>query len=76
VIEHPRIPDFVSGFVSAIRSKRAVSDLAHQLSLSSVSVQEVENILYDVLEALESDDYGLRGVWFHDYLGTLLEVYR
>jgi hypothetical protein len=76
VVEHPRIPDFVSALISAIRSKRTVSDVAHQLSLGSISVQEVESVLCEVLEALESHDYGLRDVWFHEYLGILLEVYR
>jgi len=76
VVEHPRIPDFVSALISAIWSKRTVSDVAHQLSLGSISVQEVESVLYEVLEALESHDYGLRDVWFHEYLGMLLEVYR
>ena len=57
-------------------SKRTVSDVAHQLSLGSVSVKEVESVLCELLEALESHDYGLRGVWFHEFLGTLLEVYR
>jgi len=75
VVEDPRIPDFVSTLLSAIRSKRMVSDVVHQLSLSSVSVQEVESVLYEVLEALEYD-YGLRDVWFHEFLGILLEVYR
>ena len=76
MVEHPRVPDFVSTFISAIRSKRTVSDVAHQLSLGSVSVQEVESVLYEVLEALESHDDGLRDVWFHEFLGILLEVYR
>jgi hypothetical protein len=75
VVEDPRIPDFVSTLLSAIRSKRTVSDVVHQLSLSSVSAQEVERVLYEVLEALEYD-YGLRDVWFHEFLGILLEVYR
>lgn len=76
MVEHPRAPDFVSAFISAIRSKRTVSDVAHQLSLGSVSVQEVESVLYEVLEVLESHDDGLRDVWFHEFLGILLEVYR
>jgi len=76
VVEHPRIPDFVSTLLSAIRSKRTISDVVHQLSLSSVSVQEVESVLFEVLQALESHDYGLRDVWFHEFLGILLEVYR
>ncbi|KAI0006126.1 hypothetical protein BJV74DRAFT_22263 [Russula compacta] len=76
VVEHPRIPDFVSALVSAIWSKRTVSDVAHQLSLSSFSVQDVEGLLCEVLEELESHDYGLRDVWFHEFLGMLLEVYR
>jgi hypothetical protein len=76
VVEHPRVPDFVSALISAMRSKRTVSDVAHQLSLGSVSVQEVESVLCEVLEALESHDYGLRDVWFHEFLGILLEVYR
>lgn len=76
MVEHPRVPDFVSALISAMRSKRTVSDIAHQLSLGSVSVQEVESVLYEVLEALESHDYGLRDVWFHEFLGILLEVYR
>ena len=59
-----------------MRSKRSISDVAHELSLSSVSVQEIESVLCGVLEALESHDYGLRDVWFHDFLGILLEVYR
>src|SRR5712675_285904 len=75
VAEHPRIPDFVSTRLSAARSKRTISDVAHELSLNSVSVQEVESVLCEVLEALESHDYGLRDVWFHEYLGVLLEVY-
>jgi hypothetical protein len=70
------VSDFVSALVLAIRSKRTVSDVAHQLSLSSVSVQQVESILCGVLVALESHDDGLRDVWFHGFLGTLLEVYR
>lgn len=76
MVEHPRIPDFVSALVSAIWSKRPVSDIAHQLSLSSFSVHDVEGLLYEVLEELESHDYGLRDVWFHEFLGMLLEVYR
>lgn len=76
VVEHPRVPDFVSVLISAMRTKRTVSDVAHQLSLGSVSVQEVESVLCELLEALESHDYGLRGVWFHEFLGMLLEVYR
>lgn len=76
MVERPRVPDFVSALISAMLSKRTVSDVTHQLSLVSVSVQEVESILYELLEALESHDYGLRGVWFHEFLGTLLEVYR
>ncbi|KAI9509649.1 hypothetical protein F5148DRAFT_1186141 [Russula earlei] len=76
VVENARIPDFVSALLSAIRSKRTISDVARQLSLNSVSVQEVESILCEVLEALESHDYGLRDVWYHEYLGILLEVYR
>jgi hypothetical protein len=76
VVERPRVPDFVSALISAMRSKRTVSDVAHQLSLGSVSVQEVESVLCELLEALESHDYGLRGVWFHEFLGMLLEVYR
>ena len=76
MVEHPRVPDFVFALISAMRSKRTVSDLAHRLSLGSVSVQEVESVLYEVLEALESHDYGLRDVWFHEFLGILLEVYR
>jgi hypothetical protein len=75
-VEYPHVTDFVSALVSAIRSKRTISDIAHQLSLNSVSVQELESILCEVLEALESHDYGLRDVWLHDFLGTLLEVYR
>ena len=59
-----------------MRSKRTVSDVAHQLSLGSISVQEVESVLCEVLEALELHDYGLRDVWFHEFLGILLEVYR
>ena len=76
VVGHPRGPDFVSVLISAMRSKRTVSDVAHQLSLGSISVQEVEKVLCELLEALESNDYGLRGVWFHEFLGMLLEVYR
>jgi hypothetical protein len=76
VVELSRVPDFVSALISAMRSKRTVSDVAHQLSLGSVSVQEVESVLCEVLEALESVDYGLRRVWFHEFLGILLEVYR
>jgi hypothetical protein len=75
-IERPPVSDFVSALVLAIQSKRSVSDVAHQLSLSSVSIQQVEGILYEVLEALELQDDGLRDVWFHEFLGTLLEVYR
>ena len=59
-----------------MRSKRTVSDIAHQLSLGSVNVQDVESVLCELLEALESHDYVLRGVWFHEFLGMLLEVYR
>ena len=76
VVGHPRVPDFVSALILAMRSRRTVSDVAHQLSLGSVGVQEVESVLYELLEALESHDYGLRGVWFHEFLGMLLEVYR
>ncbi|KAI0256797.1 hypothetical protein BJV78DRAFT_1116968, partial [Lactifluus subvellereus] len=72
---HP-ISDYVSALVLAVRSKRTISDVAHQLSLSSVSVQQVESVLCEVLETLESHDDGLRDVWFHEFLGTLLEVYR
>jgi hypothetical protein len=68
--------DLVSAVVLAVRSKRTVSDVAHQLSLSSVSVQQVESILYEALEVLELHDDGLRDVWFHEFLGALLEVYR
>lgn len=70
------VSDYVSALVLAVRSKRTVSDVAHQLSLSSVSIQQVESVLCEVLEALESHDDGLRDVWFHEFLGTLLEVYR
>ena len=76
MVEHPRVPDFVSALISAMRSNRTVSDVANQLSHGSVSVQEVESVLCELLEALESHDDGLRGVWFHEFLGLLLEVYR
>ncbi|KAI0306477.1 hypothetical protein B0F90DRAFT_1690235 [Multifurca ochricompacta] len=72
---HP-VPDFVSALVSAVKSKSTISDVAHQLSITSVSVKEVEGTLCEVLEALETQDDGLRDVWFHEFLGILLEIYR
>jgi hypothetical protein len=68
--------DFASVLVSAIRFKRSISDVSHQLSLSSISAQEVEIVLYNVLEALEIQDDGLRDVWVQEFFGILVEVYR
>ena len=76
VLEHRAVSDLASVLVSAIRFKRTISDIAHQLSLSSISAQEVENVLYNVLEALETQDDGLRDVWVQEFFGILVEVYR
>lgn len=76
VLEHRPVSDFASVLVSAIRFKRTISDVAHQLSLNSTSAREVENVLYNVLEALETQDDGLRDVWVQDFFGVLVEVYR
>ena len=76
MLEHRSVPDLASVLVSAIRFKRTISDVSHQLSLSSISAQEVENVLYNVLEALETQDDGLRDVWVHEFFGILVEVYR
>lgn len=76
MLERRPVSDFASVLVSAIRFKRTISDIAHQLSLSSISAQEVENVLYDVLEALETQDDGLRDVWVQEFFGILVEVYR
>ncbi|KAF8274923.1 hypothetical protein EI94DRAFT_1711996 [Lactarius quietus] len=72
VLQH----DFASVLVSAIRFKRTISDVSHQLSLSSISIQEVENVLYNVLETLETQDDGLRDVWVQEFFGILVEIYR
>jgi hypothetical protein len=74
--EHRSMSNFASVLVSAIRFKRTISDVSHQLSLSSTSAQEVENVLYNVLEALETQDDGLRDVWVQEFFGILVEVYR
>ncbi len=76
VLERRSVSDFASVLVSAIRFKRTISDVAHQLSLSSISTQEVENVLYNALEALETQDDGLRDVWVQEFFGILVEVYR
>jgi hypothetical protein len=76
VLEHRPVSDLASVLVSAIRFKRTISDVAHQLSLSSISAPEVENVLYNVLEALETQDDGLRDVWVQEFFGVLVEVYR
>lgn len=76
VLERRPVSDFASVLVSAIRFKRTISDVAHQLSLSSISAKEVENVLYNVLEALETQDDGLRDVWVQEFFGILVEVYR
>lgn len=76
MLERRPFPDLASVLVSAIRFKRTTSDVAHQLSLSSISAQEVENVFYNVLEALESQDDGLRDVWIQEFFGILVEVYR
>ena len=76
VLEHRSVSDFASVLVSAIRFKRSISDVSHQLSLSSISAQEVETVLYNVLEALEIQDDGLRDVWVQEFFGILVEVYR
>ena len=76
VLEHRPASDTASVLASAIRFKRTISDVSHQLSLSSSSAQEVENVLYNVLEALETQDDGLRDVWVQEFFGVLVEVYR
>jgi hypothetical protein len=76
VLGHRSVSNFASVLVSAIRFKRTIADVSHQLSLSSTSVQEVENVLYNVLEALETQDDGLRDVWVQEFFGVLVEVYR
>ncbi|KAI0273731.1 hypothetical protein BC834DRAFT_855279 [Gloeopeniophorella convolvens] len=69
-------PDFILALISAINSKRSVSDITHQLSSNSISVQEVEGVLYEVISSLQSQRDGLRDVWLHEFLGVALEVYR
>ncbi|KAI9446360.1 hypothetical protein H4582DRAFT_1905171 [Lactarius indigo] len=76
VLERRPVSDLASVLVSAIRFKRTISDVAHQLSLSSISAQEVESVLYSVLDVLETQDDGLRGVWVQEFFGILVEVYR
>ncbi|KAN0140728.1 hypothetical protein V8E53_001172 [Lactarius tabidus] len=76
LLGHRSVSNFASVLVSAIRFKRTIADVSHQLSLSSTSVQEVENVLYNVLEALETQDDGLRDVWVQEFFGVLVEVYR
>ncbi|KAI9466307.1 hypothetical protein BJY52DRAFT_347684 [Lactarius psammicola] len=76
VLERRPVSDFASVLVSAIQFKRTISDVAHQLSLSSINTQEVENVLYNALEALETQDDGLRDVWVQEFFGILVEVYR
>ncbi|KAH9063340.1 hypothetical protein EDB87DRAFT_1557873 [Lactarius vividus] len=76
VLERRPVSGFASVLVSAIRFKRTISDVAHQLSLNSISAKEVESVLYNVLEALETQDDGLRDVWVQEFFGILVEVYR
>ncbi|KAI0065405.1 hypothetical protein BV25DRAFT_1906053 [Artomyces pyxidatus] len=70
------LPGDVAVLISAMRSRRSLSDVVHRLSLPSTPLQEVEHQLLRTLIQLEEHDDGLRNLWLHDFFGLLVETYR
>ncbi|PBK97052.1 hypothetical protein ARMGADRAFT_1010562 [Armillaria gallica] len=65
-----------SGLASAILSRKSTADYTHLLSLSTMPMEEVGHILFQVLTIVETQSRGKLGTLTWQTLGVALEVYR
>ncbi|PBK78348.1 hypothetical protein ARMSODRAFT_947241 [Armillaria solidipes] len=65
-----------SGLASAILSRKSTADYTHLLSLSTMAMEEVGHILFQVLTIVETQSRGKLGTLTWQTLGVALEVYR
>ncbi|KAK0210934.1 hypothetical protein DFS33DRAFT_1296412 [Desarmillaria ectypa] len=72
----PSILPLSFGLASAILSRKSTADFTHLLSLSTMPMEEVGHILFQVLTIVETQSRGKLGTLTWQTLGVALEVYR
>ncbi|KAK0463953.1 uncharacterized protein EV420DRAFT_1264492 [Desarmillaria tabescens] len=72
----PSILPLSSGLASAILSRRSTADFTHLLSLSTMPMEEVSHILFQVLTIVETQSRRKLGTLTWQTLGVALEIYR
>lgn len=65
-----------TSIASALLSRRSTSDFVHVLSLPSMSLDDVADIMYHTFKVIEDQPAGRPGLLTSHALGVVLEVYR
>ncbi|KAJ3490206.1 hypothetical protein NLI96_g1591 [Meripilus lineatus] len=60
---------------AAIYGRRSPSDVIHSLTLATTPYQTAVNTVYGALTILETNTFGLTGMWMDEIIGTITEVY-
>ena len=68
-------PPLSSILAAAIRSRKSVTDLSSALSVPSISLEDVSEILYRALMMLDPSDNKSSTTWAWEILGVAIEVY-